>query len=91
MKKVFPDTYDTKSFYEMFKVYKKAFEQTIEDAIGKNFDVAERYFYMEETAMIPNGRWMVESFEANQFQRKNLQINGLQTKIKEAEDMQVRE
>lgn len=67
MKKVFPDTYDSKSFYELIDVYKKAFTYTTNDAIGKDFDIAEKHFYLEETAMIPNGRWMIEGLSKNDY------------------------
>lgn len=73
MKEVFPSTYDVDVFYEMLDVYIKAFEYTTEDAIGKNFDVAEKHFYNEETAMIPNGRWMVESLSNNPYATKGFE------------------
>lgn len=67
MKEVFPSTYNVEAFHKMMEVYKKAFDYTTEDAIGNNFDVAEQHFYQEETAMIPNGRWMVESLKDNPY------------------------
>lgn len=67
MKQVFPSTYDIDVFYEMLEVYKKAFKYTTSDAIGRDFDTAESHFYQEETAMIPNGRWMIESLSENQY------------------------
>ena len=61
MKEVFPKSYDNGAFREMMGIYKKAFEYTADDAIGSDFDIAEKHFYNEETAMIPNGRWMIEN------------------------------
>ena len=73
MKQVFPNTYNVEAFYEMLEVYKKAFQYTTDDAIGNNFDVAEKHFYMEETAMIPNGRWMIERLENNEYATKGFE------------------
>lgn len=73
MKEVFPNTYDVEAFRQMMEVYKKLFKYTTEDAIGNNFDVAEQHFYQEETAMIPNGRWMIESLEDNPYASKGFE------------------
>ncbi|MBE6023686.1 MAG: extracellular solute-binding protein [Cellulosilyticum sp.] len=67
MKEIFPDTYDIDVFYNMMEIYIKAFQYTTDDAIGVNFDIAEKHFYEEETAMLPNGRWMIESLSDNQY------------------------
>lgn len=63
MKQKLPETYKNESGKKLVRVLKKSFEYTTRDAIDRDFDVAFENFFAEQTAMIPNGYWMLEQFD----------------------------
>lgn len=62
MNQQYPDNYDVDVFKKMMTVCKELFQFTTDDAIDGDFEDAATHFYREETAMIANGHWMIDSF-----------------------------
>ena len=60
MKKLYPDSYQNASGLHLAETLQKLFSYTTEDALHTDFDVSYRNFISEETAMIPNGYWMID-------------------------------
>jgi len=59
MKMRLPEDYNNKSGRELVKNLKKLFAYTTEDSLNRDFDVAFEHFSKGETAMLPNGYWML--------------------------------
>lgn len=58
-----PDDYNTPEFIEAATHIQEMFQKyTTSDAIGGAYENAANHFYMEDTAMIANGPWMVGDF-----------------------------
>lgn len=55
-----PKDYNNESGKKLVKNLKSLFKYTTKDAINRDFDVAFEHFSKEETAMLPNGYWMLE-------------------------------
>lgn len=60
MKQLYPDTYQNAEGLEIARTLQKLFQYTTADAMHNDFDVAYNHFVSEETAMIPNGYWMID-------------------------------
>jgi ABC-type glycerol-3-phosphate transport system substrate-binding protein len=60
MKVRLPKDYNNDSGRELIKSIKKLFTYTTKDSINRDFDVAFDHFSKGETAMLPNGYWMLE-------------------------------
>lgn len=60
MKIRLPKDYNNKSGRELVKNLKRLFTYTTEDSINRDFDVAFEHFSKGETAMLPNGYWMLQ-------------------------------
>lgn len=60
MKMRLPKDYNNESGKKLVKNLKSLFKYTTKDAINRDFDVAFEHFSKEETAMLPNGYWMLE-------------------------------
>lgn len=63
MKTRLPKDYNNDSGRELVKTMKKLFMYTTKDSINRDFDVAFEHFSKGETAMIPNGYWMLEQMK----------------------------
>lgn len=59
MKMRLPEDYNNKSGRELVKNLKRLFAYTTGDSINRDFDVAFEHFSEGETAMLPNGYWML--------------------------------
>lgn len=59
MKMRLPEDYNNKSGRELVKNLKRLFAYTTEDSLNRDFDVAFEHFLKGETAMLPNGYWML--------------------------------
>lgn len=59
MKMRLPEDYNNKSGRELVKNLKRLFAYTTEDSLNRDFDVAFEHFSKAETAMLPNGYWML--------------------------------
>jgi ABC-type glycerol-3-phosphate transport system substrate-binding protein len=60
MKMRLPKDYNNASGRELVKNLKRLFIYTTEDSLNRDFDVAFEHFSKGETAMIPNGYWMLQ-------------------------------
>ena len=60
MKQLYPDTYQNAEGLEIARTLQKLFQYTTADAMHNDFDVSYKHFVSEETAMIPNGYWMID-------------------------------
>jgi ABC-type glycerol-3-phosphate transport system substrate-binding protein len=60
MKVRLPKDYNNESGRELVKNLKRLFTYTTEDSVNRDFDVAFEHFSKGETAMLPNGYWMLE-------------------------------
>lgn len=59
MKQLYPETYQNAEGLEIAGTLQKLFQYTTEDALHNDFDVSYNHFISGETAMIPNGYWMI--------------------------------
>lgn len=60
MRQMFPDTYQNESGLKLAEVLQKLFTYTTDDALHSDFDVAHSNFFSGETAMLPNGYWLID-------------------------------
>jgi raffinose/stachyose/melibiose transport system substrate-binding protein len=63
MKVRLPKDYNNNSGRELVKNLKRLFMYSTKDYINRDFDVAFEHFSKGETAMLPNGYWMVEQMK----------------------------
>ena len=59
MKLQYPDSYDAPAMRDMLKTVSRLFDYGSEDSIDGDFDDAYRGFIDGNTAMFPNGQWMI--------------------------------
>lgn len=60
MKQLYPESYQNESGKEIAATLKRLFQYTTDDAVHNDFDVSYNNFVAENTAMIPNGYWMID-------------------------------
>lgn len=60
MKQLYPESYQNESGKEIAATLQRLFQYTTDDAIHNDFDVSYNNFVAENTAMIPNGYWMID-------------------------------
>jgi ABC-type sugar transport system, periplasmic component len=58
----FPSSYDNQEFRDGIEMMVRLFKDySTEDAVGGSYALASNHFFAGNTAMIPNGPWMMES------------------------------
>jgi raffinose/stachyose/melibiose transport system substrate-binding protein len=67
MKQLFPTDFNTTQIIDMLNMIKRLYTYTTRDAQGGNYALAMNNFSMENTAMIPNGPWMIQSLSDPAF------------------------
>ena len=60
MKQLYPDSYQNAAGLEIADTLQRLFQYTTEDALHNDFDISYNHFIAEDTAMIPNGYWMID-------------------------------
>lgn len=66
-KQMYPTNFDTPEVREVFENIKKLFTYSTSDAVGGNYALAANNFASGNTAMIPNGPWMIPGLKDPQF------------------------
>ena len=61
------DQFSSPEFLDAVKMLKKLYTYTTSDAIGNTYAIAANHFSHGDTAMIPNGPWMIDSFSDTQY------------------------
>lgn len=64
---MYPTNFDTPEIRECFEIVKRLFEYSTADAVGGNYALAANNFASGNTAMIPNGPWMIPGLNDPQF------------------------
>ena len=67
MKQQFPTNFNTPEIISMLNMIKRLYTYTTRDAQGGNYALAANNFSVENTAMIPNGPWMMQSLSDPTF------------------------
>ena len=67
MQQQFPTNFNTPQIIDMLNTIKRLYTYTTKDAQGGNYALAANNFSVENTAMIPNGPWMMESLKDPTF------------------------
>jgi raffinose/stachyose/melibiose transport system substrate-binding protein len=67
MKQQFPTNFNTPQIIDMLNMIKRLYTYTTRDAQGGNYALAANNFSNENTSMIPNGPWMMESLSDPSF------------------------
>ena len=67
MKEKFPTNFNTPQVIDMLNMIKRLYTYTTRDAQGGNYALAANNFSVENTAMIPNGPWMMQSLSDPTF------------------------
>ena len=60
MQEFYPETYQNESGIHIAQTLQRLFSYTTENALYSDFDVSYENFFAGETAMIPNGYWMMD-------------------------------
>lgn len=60
MRQLYPESYQNESGKEIAATLQRLFQYTTDDAVHNDFDVSYNNFVAENTAMIPNGYWMID-------------------------------
>ena len=60
MQEFYPETYQNESGIHIVQTLQRLFSYTTENALYSDFDVSYENFFAGETAMIPNGYWMMD-------------------------------
>jgi raffinose/stachyose/melibiose transport system substrate-binding protein len=61
------DQFNSPEYLDAVKMLKKLYQYTTSDAIGGKYALAANHFSQGDTAMIPNGPWMIASFSDTQY------------------------
>jgi raffinose/stachyose/melibiose transport system substrate-binding protein len=61
------DQFNSPAYLDAVKMLKKLYQYTTSDAIGGKYALAANHFSNGDTAMIPNGPWMIASFSDTQY------------------------
>jgi raffinose/stachyose/melibiose transport system substrate-binding protein len=61
------DQFNSPEYLDAVKMLKKLYTYTTPDAIGNTYALAANHFSKGDTAMIPNGPWMIDSFSDTQY------------------------
>jgi len=61
------DQFNSPEFLDAVKMLQKLYTYTTSDAIGNTYALAANHFSKGDTAMIPNGPWMIDSFSDTQY------------------------
>ena len=61
------DQFTSAEYLDAVKMLKKLYTYTTTDAIGGTYALAANHFSKGDTAMIPNGPWMIASFSDTQY------------------------
>jgi raffinose/stachyose/melibiose transport system substrate-binding protein len=61
------DQFNSAPYLDAVKMLKKLYQYTTSDAIGGTYALAANHFSKGDTAMIPNGPWMIDSFSDTQY------------------------
>lgn len=61
------DQFNSPEFLNAVTMLKKLYQYTTPDAIGGTYALAANHFSKGDTAMIPNGPWMIDSFSDTQY------------------------
>lgn len=64
---MYPTNFDTPEVRETFEIVKRLFDYSTADAVGGNYALAANNFASGNTAMIPNGPWMIPGLSDPQF------------------------
>lgn len=64
---MYPTNFDTPEIRETFEIVKRLFNYSTADAVGGNYALAANNFASGNTAMIPNGPWMIPGLSDPQF------------------------
>jgi raffinose/stachyose/melibiose transport system substrate-binding protein len=67
MKQQFPTNFNTPQIIDMLNMIKRLYTYTTGDAQGGNYALAANNFSAENTSMIPNGPWMMQSLSDPSF------------------------
>jgi len=67
VKQKFPTNFNTPQVIDMLNMIKRLYTYTTKDAMGGNYALAANNFSVENTAMIPNGPWMMQSLSDPSF------------------------
>lgn len=67
MKEQFPSEFDTEEFKKAMDILVKEFEYTTSDAVGGTYAMAANHFFSGNTAMLPNGPWMMSSLTDEEY------------------------
>ena len=67
IKQKFPTNFNTPQIIDMLNMIKRLYAYTTKDALGGNYALAANNFSVENTAMIPNGPWMMQSLSDPSF------------------------
>ncbi len=65
MKTRLPESYNNEVIKNMVSNMKRLYQYTTNDSISTDFDVAFEHFMNGDTAMIPNGYWMLDQVDNN--------------------------
>jgi raffinose/stachyose/melibiose transport system substrate-binding protein len=61
------DQFNSPEYLDAVKMLQKLYTYTTSDAIGNTYALAANHFSKGDTAMIPNGPWMIDSFSDTQY------------------------
>ena len=61
------DQFTSPPYLDAVKMLKRLYQYTTSDAIGGTYALAANHFSKGDTAMIPNGPWMIDSFSDTQY------------------------